>query len=142
MRHEGHTLLNSIIGKIAVLLCAVSLLIPSSVCVLCKAPDHVAIEDLNAECCAPSETLTQTDPFPGSGFDMADNCRDCTDLLISLDERGVNSKANDETGNRSFLGECFGDRVQTGAYLYRLRQNTPDVPNASPPVSSMMPLRC
>lgn len=142
MKDNVRIFAGQIIGDVAVLLCAISLLFPASASVLCIAPGHVAIEDLNAECCSLSKAPDATIHHRGNGFNMAGNCRNCTDLLISLNERGATSKSDHNAGAGSFACERIGNRTPMCVSPGLFRRNTFDVPDASPPSPATPSLRC
>ncbi len=130
------------IGDVAILFCAFSLLFPASASVLCIAPGHVAIEELNAACCSLSKIPARTDYHRGNGFNVADSCRNCTDLLISINERGGISKSHQDSGTGSLICDRCGDSIPANASSGLLHRNALDVPEASPPSSPVLPLRC
>jgi hypothetical protein len=128
--------------KILILLVAIVLLSPASNAVLCIAPGgHVAIENLNAECCASSVTSTRNDLHPGDGFNRASDCLNCTDILISLNECGPVPELSDGAAG-SIADECFGDRLPVNGSFQLLRRSEPAEFGASTPASSSAPLRC
>ncbi len=77
-------------GRGMVIVSFAVLLFPSLPSVLCIAPgSHVAIEIMNAPCCSRSAVSSPyVNPADG-GIAPAGDCRNCTDLLIMPNGRGV-----------------------------------------------------
>ncbi len=126
-------------GNVFILLSSILLMSPvSSSSVLCIAPDHVAIEDLDAGCCA-SPAIAAKENRHSDGFDTATRCRNCTDLFITPNERGP---------IRDFLvvamgsaaDDCFRDPlwVITSSHLVLQRSLNDGVA----PKSASVPIRC
>ncbi len=73
-----------LLSKMIALIAALSLAPPVMPSVLCVAPgSHVAIEELDAGCCASSSTSTRGHGQTEDMLGTADDCEDCTDYLIS-----------------------------------------------------------
>jgi len=84
------TLIDRFRGKMVTLVAVILLPLPSSASVLCIAPGgHVAIEDINAACCAHSAMSPRSGNLPKGGFDEPGNCQDCTDLFMTPNGRGA-----------------------------------------------------
>jgi hypothetical protein len=65
------------------------LLFPVSASVLCIAPDHIAVEDINAGCCASSGIHDRGEKQRDSGFAANEDCRNCTDLLLPTNKQAA-----------------------------------------------------
>jgi len=75
---------------IGIMILALLLLFPSSASVLCIEPGgHIAIEDVNAACCASSRVHSATRTQSGEELNPAGNCGHCTDLFITPYGRGA-----------------------------------------------------
>ncbi len=132
-------------SKVFILLAAVLLLSPaSSSSVLCIAPgDHVAIEDLDAGCCASSDIFTNEDRHPGDGINTATHCRNCTDLFITPSERGPVPTSFISIAPAGSLADDFsGDRLLVITFSPLILQRAfNDVDTSKPALSSIL-LRC
>jgi hypothetical protein len=140
MKHAGKGLLGRFIGNAAVFFSAFFLLFPSNPSVICMAPgSHVAIEDLNALCCAHSKINIQDGCSPSDALNTAKDCQNCTDIIISINERGPISESNRATAG--FLSDAgFEVRPPEIVPARLFRRNSLAIFNAS--VFSSVPLRC
>ena len=142
MKHDAKGLAARIIGDAVILLSAFSLLFPISASVLCIAPgSHVAIEELNAGCCASSAVSTRKDHHPGNGLNAANDCRNCTDILISLNEPGPIPESYGAAAG-PLTNDCFEDSLLLITASHLFRQSALNAVDTSPPASSSVPLRC
>jgi len=120
----------------------ISLLFPCSSSVLCIAPDHVAIEDLNSACCERLAVSFRADNPSDNGFAAAGTCQNCIDILLTPNARGAvlnsfvgvapNLSAYAFPGNYILPDDSFR------ACLSGLHNNL----TALIPVSPSLPLRC
>jgi len=127
-------------GHAFILLASILLMSPvSSSSVLCIAPgDHVAIEDLDAGCCA-SSAIAAEESRNSDEFDTATHCRNCTDLFITPNERGP---------IRDFLvvamgsaaDDCSRDPLQVITSSHLVLQRT--LNDVVTPKSASVPIRC
>jgi len=125
-----------------VLLAALLLMFPASASVVCIAPgDHVAIENLDALCCKSSAIFAQDYHSPGNEPGMASNCRNCTDLLISLNDRGAIPKLYDYAAGAPSTDEGSRDCLSIIASP-RFVQNTLNNSSDRTSAFSSIPLRC
>jgi hypothetical protein len=128
-------------ARVLVLITSLLLMFPASASVICIAPgDHVAIESLNALCCGSSGISTQDHHRPGEEPVIAGDCRNCTDLLISLNECGAVPKSHGlsirsladespETCLSVIASQLFAQKALSGVI-------------ALPAASYSVPLRC
>jgi hypothetical protein len=129
-------------SKVLLCLAAVIPMFPSSASVLCIAPGgHIAIEDANALCCASSANFSRDERRPGSGLNMAGDCRNCTDYFLSLNERGEISKSYDAAAG-SLVDDFLENSLLVIASSRLFRRSALNDVDASPPASSSAPLRC
>jgi hypothetical protein len=125
-----------------ILLAALLLMFPASASVVCIAPgDHVAIENLDALCCKSSAITAQDYHSPGNEPGMASDCRSCTDLLISLNERGAIPKSYGHVAGASSTDECDGACPSIIASPLFI-QNALNDSDAGTSAFSSIPLRC
>ena len=101
----------------------------------------MAIEALSASCCASSHLSSQDKPLTDGGISDAGDCRDCIDLLLSAQERGVVLQSPGQGSANSFAVECFCDQLLAGGFSRCFKKTLEDI-NAAVPFSSSVPLRC
>ncbi len=130
-------------GKVVAALAAVVLLFPSSASVLCITPGgHVAIEDLNATCCASSAVSVLSGHQPDSGLNAAGDCKNCTDLFMTPNGRGAILVPTDAAAASPLSDECPGHRLPVDLSLWLCDSGAIiDFPEPIP-VFSSVPLRC
>ena len=99
------------IGIIAAMVAAIATLSPGST-VLCIAPGgHVAVEEINARCCASTEIRGAASHQQGYESSSAADCGNCMDFLVAPDGYGVISKVFHISAPDPSAAERFGDRV-------------------------------
>ncbi len=127
-------------SKVLVLLAAILPVSPTSASVLCIAPGgHVAIEDLNAPCCAPSRIASPAKDQPDNGFTGAGDCRNCTDLFMTPNGRGAVTESFSNASAGTFAEECFGASSASLGLLPQIAFSYFEVPLR---ISASVPLRC
>jgi len=130
-------------GNGLTIIAIIVLLFPSSASVLCIAPGgHVAIEDINAPCCAPSGVTAPTACQPGNEFNAPGNCHNCRDLFMTPSGRGALLASCDNVAANPFADECAGDRLLADSSLWPSQSGAINDIYAPPPVSYSVPLRC
>jgi hypothetical protein len=128
---------------VLVLLVSASLMFPASNPVLCIAfGGHIAIENPNAECCASSEISTGMDCQSGNELDTASDCRNCTDILISANERGPIQKSYDFAAAAWFAEVSCRDRLGSIASSRLFLQIAFHNQDSTASTASTVPLRC
>ncbi len=129
-------------GNAFILLASILLMSPaSSSSVLCIAPgDHVAIEDLDAGCCASSAIAAKEDRHSVE-FDTATHCRNCTDLFITPNERGPIPKSIVVAAG-SPAGDCSANPLFEIIFAHLSLQHTYNEAATPKSASSSVPLRC
>lgn len=77
-------------GHMMLVLAGITLLFPGSASVLCIAPGgHVAVEEINAACCARSAINLLGRTQPGDGLATPGGCQNCTDVFLAQSTRGT-----------------------------------------------------
>ena len=77
-------------GRGIVTIIVLLLLLPKAPSVLCIAPGiHIAIESMNASCCAKPAISHQNINLQENGFVAAGDCPNCTDFFIESDGRSA-----------------------------------------------------
>ena len=90
MRGEARKPLRRFFCQMMVAAAGITLLFPGSVSVLCIAPGgHVAVEDINAACCARSAITFPGRSQPVDGFAAPGGCQNCTDVFLAQSTRGA-----------------------------------------------------
>src|SRR5512135_2405218 len=90
MRGEARKSLRRCFCQIMVAAAGITLLFPGSVSVLCIAPGgHVAVEDINAACCARSPLTFQGRSQQVDGLAAPGGCQNCTDVFLAQSTRGA-----------------------------------------------------
>jgi len=119
------------------------LLFPSSAAVLCIAPGgHMAIEDLNAPCCAPFGVSAPAAYQPDNGFNAPGNCHNCTDFFLTPNGRGAVSESFNHAAASPLDAECPENHFSADISLSLWRSGAVKNTDVSIPVSSSVPLRC
>jgi hypothetical protein len=130
-------------GEILIIASIFLLLFSRSPSVLCIAPgSHMAIEDMNAPCCAPSDISAQSGRHPDAGFDGSDNCYNCQDFLLMSNGQGLFSQSNKLTATNPLADESFETYLSEdiSASLFRL---ITIANNDAPALTYLpLPLRC
>jgi hypothetical protein len=126
-----------------VILAAAALLFPGYSSVLCIGPGgHVAIEDLNAACCASSRSYSAAGDLPDNGFAAALDCRNCIDLFITPNGPGTVTESFGNSGAVPLAEECFGDHLSALTPFGLSQPIASGDINGKAPISSSIPLRC
>jgi hypothetical protein len=118
------------------------LLFPCSSSVLCIAPDHVAIEDLNAACCECSDMCFRADNPLDNGFDAAGSCKNCIDILMMPNTQGavLNSSAH---AALNLLSNAIAEHfIPPDVSFPAYRSSICNKMAALVPVYTSLPLRC
>jgi hypothetical protein len=127
----------------AVFIAVILLLCPGSASVLCIAPGgHIAIEDINALCCASSGISTSTVYQPDNGFNALANCQNCTDFFITPNGREAVFESHDHAAASPFADESLQNRLSADTSLWLLQSGAIKYIDAPVPISSAVPLRC
>jgi hypothetical protein len=117
------------------------LLFPGSPSVLCISPgNHVAIEDVNALCCASFAFSSESGSRLVDGFEKTCGCNNCTDLFLGTNESGALLKSGKFTTRVQMDAACLGTCLSAdgpSAPLQAPKMWSADLPN---PASA--PLRC
>jgi len=130
-------------GNAGVFAAVVVLLFPSSASVLCIAPGgHLAVESINATCCAPSTSPASPMRQPDGGLKAPGDCQDCTDLFLTPNGSGAVLGSPDRMAASAPASECPGDCILTHRSLLLRSPDAPPAASARTPVSSAGPLRC
>lgn len=142
--HVGQAPGKNISVMIAVI-AAIMFLFPVSSSVICVAPGgHIAIENANAICCAPSisfapESRLQLD----LGFGAASNCWNCTDIYINTDARRAVALPSHDAFADFPAGECLDDELCADLFLLQMGMGAFNNVGISPlPAVAAVPLRC
>jgi hypothetical protein len=116
---------------------------PNSTSILCMAPGgHIAIENINALCCASSDISTPNECQPDNELGSPVNGKNCTDLLMASDGRAVRIESYSNAAAGSLTEECLGNHLAVNTSLRLRRWSAAINSNASIPVSSAVPMRC
>lgn len=120
------------------LIAALMLLLPNSASVLCVAPGHVAVEDINAGCCS-SSSLSRIHNMVEDELTAAECGDRCTDLYLSSSRPGTLLESQQSLPDTlSFESETY---ILPSALLLSGVQSSIESP-ADPPASPSVPLRC
>jgi hypothetical protein len=126
-----------------VILAILFLLFPSSASVLCIGPGgHIAIEDINAPCCASSGISASSGSQTYSGFNGSGNCQNCTDFLLTQNGREVISPSNDFAVSSLIADACLENPLSTDVFVSRFQSGPIGSVDAPIPFCSSLPLRC
>ena len=143
MKHNAGTSVKQPNRKAISLIAAIMLVLPISASVLCISPDgHVAIESLDADCCASGNIPAREIPSPYTAVRSHDECLNCTDLFILSNELATVQRCYDFSAAGAFAdGSCqmFPEAI---AASLSLPQKEYPRPLISPPAASAVPLRC
>lgn len=116
---------------------------PASASVLCIAPGcHVAIEDINAGCCAHTVIPAAAEGPQPQELGSAGDCGNCVDFLLTTNRPGVISESIGKGSNLS-SGVCFGRYLPPDIVFspeFGLGANS--CVGARLPLPSATPLRC
>lgn len=125
------------------LIAAIMMALPISASVLCISPGgHVAIENLNAHCCASLEISGREKPLSNNVIGMDTECLNCTDLFILSNEPGTIRRCYDFSASGAFADESSRKLLEIFAASRSLPQKEYAEFLLSPPASSVVPLRC
>jgi hypothetical protein len=130
-------------GSGFVLIAALLLVFPGSASVLCVAPGgHVAIEDINALCCIPSNVSIPDGGHKDSGFGSPDRCGGCTDIFLTPNGRTQTSNSYGSAAAIAHADDCLGNLFSAATCLYQcLPDLIPGYADTSPPVTALIPMR-
>jgi hypothetical protein len=106
----------------AALLTAFILLFPNSAAMLCIAPgSHIAIEDINSECCAPDRLAVPVEKQSLNQMVVTSVCGTCTDLFIySYGREAIPKPCVDAAGMQGV--EPSGDQLPADPAILLVRQ--------------------
>lgn len=125
------------------IIAAALMAMPISASVLCISPDgHVAIENLNAACCASPGITSHGEPLPVEAIRAHDECFNCTDLPFLSNAAGTLQRGYSFSASGSFAEESSRNLGGAFAASWSLSQKEHLRFFISPPVSSAVPLRC
>lgn len=131
------------LGTETVLVAVLFLLFPSSVSILCIAPgSHIAIEDINAKCCASARILDPEATYAHNELSLTGNCGNCTDLFLTPYWREAIPKSHCDAASSSQAGECLGNQLPVELSLSQFRQDAIRSIDGLNLSSSFLPLRC
>jgi hypothetical protein len=130
-------------GNGTLLMATLLLMFPSSASMLCIAPGgHVAIEDINALCCAPFSASAPDESHGINSFGSPDKCSNCTDIFLTPNGRAPASKSYRSAAAGYHAGECLGNQLSA---VTCFSQCLPDIPysyvDTSPPMTALIPMR-
>jgi hypothetical protein len=128
---------------VTVSLAIILLLFPVSASVLCIGPGgHIAIEDINATCCASAGITDRSEQQPDNGLTAVGDCINCTDFLLTPNKRGALLESYANIVPNSLADACLRNHIPA-AISSLLRQsvaiNKIDVPST---LAAATPLRC
>ena len=142
MKRNSKELPDQFRGDATVILSILLLLFPVSASVLCIAPDHIAVEDINARCCSSSGINDRGENQRDNEFAAAEDCHNCTDLLLSPNKRGAVLESYANVVPNSPADAYLGNRIQADISSLPHRSGTIRT-NATPiPIAASVPLRC
>jgi hypothetical protein len=119
------------------------LLFPSSGSALCIAPGgHVAIEDINAACCAHSTVNIRGENRPGNGFAAAGDCQNCTDVFLVPNTPGAVLESRDTVAPNSPADASLRNHIPVDAPSSPRRSAAIRKIDAPIAIPSSVPLRC
>ena len=119
------------------------LLFPSSGSALCIAPGgHVAIEDINAACCAHSTVNIRGENQPGNGLAAAGDCQNCTDLFLLPNTREAVLESRDTVAPNSPADASLSNHIPVDASSSPRRSAAIRKIDAPIAIPSSVPLRC
>ncbi len=119
------------------------LLFPSSSSVLCIAPgNHVAIEDINALCCAASAFSVPRSNQPNLGWDGQDSCNNCTDLFLAWDGNGALPQSGKFVTSAQVDAECPDTCLPADNSASVFPSRATGSTDSPIPASNSVPLRC
>jgi hypothetical protein len=119
------------------------LIFPVSASVLCIEPGgHVAIEDINAACCAFSGANYQSEQQPDNGLSAVGDCINCTDYFLMQSKPGALLESYANAVPNSLADACLRNHIPAtiSSSMHRSRMiNKTDVPST---LTASVPLRC
>jgi hypothetical protein len=126
----------------AVFIAILFLFLPSSASMLCIAPgSHIAIEDINAECCDSVCLAAPVEEQVHDRLSVPNICGNCTDLYIFLNGREAIPKSHINTASMRQV-EFLGNQLPADPILSLFWQNIVCDINTANTASSSVPLRC
>jgi hypothetical protein len=128
-----------------IVLAAVSFLVlfPSSASILCIAPgSHIAIESINAKCCASDRVLEPEATLAHNELGLTGNCGNCTDLFLTPYGREAIPKSHCDAASSAQAGELLGNQPPVELTLSQFRPGAIRSMGGPNPFSSSLPLRC
>jgi hypothetical protein len=130
-------------GKVTVCLTIILLLSPVSASVICIAPGgHIAIEDVNAACCASTGISDQNEKSPENGLATAVDCINCTDFFITPNERGAFLVSYANAVPNSLASACVRNHTPGEISSSQRQSVTINKLDAQSAVTASSPLRC
>ncbi len=129
--------------RAALALVGIALLSPGSVSVLCIAPGgHVAMEELNAACCAQAAISVSGWSQPGNGFTSSGGCRNCTDVFLAEITRGAVPESQRTAAPDSAADSCLEHQLASDTLFPSSRPAMAAGIEASFAAVLSVPLRC
>jgi hypothetical protein len=142
MKYDFRALVARFRSSATTILVIVLLLFPSSTSVLCIAPgNHVAIEDINALCCA-SFISVPSECQPDSEFDWCANCRNCLDSFLTPNGEEAISQTKNLAASILIDDGYPENLISTHISVSLCRSGSNASTDALIPLSSSVPLRC
>lgn len=130
-------------SHVAIILAGIALLFPGSASVLCVGPGgHVAVEDINAACCARSAIDVADGSQPGSGFAAAGDCQNCTDVFLAQSTRGAIPESHCTVKPDSPADSYLQYHLPSATHLSSRRSAVITRIDAPVDAASSAPLRC
>jgi hypothetical protein len=124
-------------------LAIILLLFPVSASVLCVGPGgHIAIEDINAPCCASSGINNRSEQQPDNGLTVVGDCNNCTDFFLMLNKRGALLEPYANVIPNSLSDACLINPIPgtISSSIHRSRMiNEIEVPST---LTAFAPMRC
>ena len=143
MKRPFKGLSGSLSFDVTVGIAIILLLLPVSTSVLCIGPGgHIEIEDINATCCASSDSHDRSEQRPDSGLAAVGNCINCTDLFLTPNERGARLESYANVVPDLLAAACLRNHIPAtiSSSNHRARMiNEIDVPSG---LTAFAPLRC
>ena len=143
MRRYFKHILDPLRGDVTVCLAIILLLFPVSASVLCVAPGgHIAIEDINAPCCASAGIGDRSEKPPHDGLAAAGDCLNCTDFFITPNSRGALLESYANVAPNSLADACLGNHTPANISSLLCRSVMiikMDAPNT---ITASTPMRC
>jgi hypothetical protein len=121
----------------------ISLIFPVSASVLCIGPSgHIEIEDINATCCASSGINNQSELHPDHELTAVGDCINCTDLLLTSNERGALLESYANVVPNQLADACLRNHIPATISSSNHRSRMINEIEAPSALTAFAPLRC